>query len=330
MTDGELPDDLRAATQRQWWRFIDETAALRPQLHAYCRRLTGNLWDAEDLVQDTMLRGFGTLGLSHQEVRDPRAYLVRIATNLWTDRIRRRAREAELLAVVAAGDADDAHTPADRGEMRDAAEVLLGGLSPQERAAVTMKDVLDFSLDEIASVLGTTANAVKSALHRGRGRIAEARDAAPVPRARDAELASMVDRFIDRLDAADLDGLLALVLPTGSVHYHGALVETGREQFQRKGSWFWQAVNVHPELPPDKRPPKFLNARAEYEGEPIMLSYVMHDGSKLVTGVTRLTLDGGLISRVDSYGFTPETVHEVAESLGLQAARLPYRFPFAD
>src|SRR4029434_7263606 len=74
---GTLQDELRAACHRS----VELTAPLRPALHAYCRRLTGNLWDAEDLVQDALLRAFGTLGHISHEIASPRAYLLRTATN---------------------------------------------------------------------------------------------------------------------------------------------------------------------------------------------------------------------------------------------------------
>src|SRR6187399_1917615 len=84
----QLRDDLRAA----WHRYVDWVAPVRPALHGYCRRLTGNLWDAEDLVQDTLLRVFGQWGVTNPEIREPRPYLLRVATNIWIDRARRRTR----------------------------------------------------------------------------------------------------------------------------------------------------------------------------------------------------------------------------------------------
>src|SRR5689334_11234441 len=62
MADLPVPDALRDDLRAAWHRYIDLLAPLRPALHGYCRRLTGNVWDAEDLVQDTLLRAFGTFG----------------------------------------------------------------------------------------------------------------------------------------------------------------------------------------------------------------------------------------------------------------------------
>ena len=86
MADLELPDGLRDDLRSAWHRYIDLLAPLRPTLHGYCMRLTGNVWDAEDLVQDTLLRAFGTLGSVFKRIENPRAYLLRTATNLWMRR----------------------------------------------------------------------------------------------------------------------------------------------------------------------------------------------------------------------------------------------------
>jgi RNA polymerase sigma-70 factor (ECF subfamily) len=158
---------VQRAVRGPWRRFIDDLWEHRPALHAYCCRLTGNVWDGEDLVQDTLVRVFGLLGKTDARLESPRAYLIRAATNLWIDRVRQFAREQAALALEA-----DAVIPAEEpADGRPAARALFQMLHPQERAAVVMKDVFDLSLEETAALLRTTVGAVKSALHRGRGRL---------------------------------------------------------------------------------------------------------------------------------------------------------------
>ena len=118
MADAELPDALRDELRAAWHRYLDLVAPLRPALHRYCRRLTGNLWDAEDLVQETLLRAFGTLGSLHQRVENPRAYLFRAATNVWIDTLRRRGTEADALAAQAGGARSRARRPRRRARRR--------------------------------------------------------------------------------------------------------------------------------------------------------------------------------------------------------------------
>jgi RNA polymerase sigma-70 factor (ECF subfamily) len=195
----QLRDDLRTA----WHRYLDLVTPLRPGLHAYCRRLTGSVWDAEDLVQDTLVRAFATLGKTHHEIRDPRAYVLRIASNLWIDAVRRRGSEAAALKAV-----DPPHPPAARpGAVHDAGATLMQRLAPRERAAVVLKDVFDLTLDEIASVLGTTVGAVKSALHRGRTHLREPEGDGASPRP--APSAALIDRFVATYRAGDVQGLAA-------------------------------------------------------------------------------------------------------------------------
>src|SRR5205823_3376595 len=100
MADLELPDGLRDDLRAAWHCYVDLLAPLRPTLHGYCSRLTGNLWDAEDLVQDTLLRAFGTLGSIFTRIENPRAYLLRTATNLWIDTVRRRGNEVTAYAAA--------------------------------------------------------------------------------------------------------------------------------------------------------------------------------------------------------------------------------------
>ena len=95
MDDLKLPDEMRDTLRASWHHYLDQVQPLRPQLHAYCRRLTHDLWDAEDLAQESLLKAFGTLGRVHDPIRNPRAYLLRMATNLWIDTLRKRERERD-------------------------------------------------------------------------------------------------------------------------------------------------------------------------------------------------------------------------------------------
>jgi RNA polymerase sigma-70 factor (ECF subfamily) len=323
MADFALPDELRARTQRGWARYVDLLAPFRPDLHRYCRRLTGNLWDAEDLVQETVLRGFATLGQVHQPIANPRGYLVRIATRLWIDALRRReveARQAPELPAPAAAPAPDR-----AAEARDAAGAALQRLAPQERAALVLKEVFEMSLEEIAESLSTSLGAVKAALHRARARSGAAVDA---PSARRPPSAALVDRFVERLEAADLPGLLALMLDGASVEEYGGVLEVGRAQFEKPGTWLWQSVHVHPDLPPELRPPKWVNERALFRGEPVMLSFDPVAEGRPLMGVARFEEEDGRIARLRSYIFCPETLEEVAAELGLRTGPALYRFPF--
>ena len=102
MTDARKRFANQGAVRGPWRAYLDSLAQYRPDLHRYCRRLTGNVWDGEDLMQDTLVRVFSMLGKIDANLENPRAYLIRTATNLWIDRVRRSAREQ---AVPLAGNA---------------------------------------------------------------------------------------------------------------------------------------------------------------------------------------------------------------------------------
>src|SRR5262245_17356805 len=104
------PDRVRISPSPRAPRGDVSSTARRP---SFCRRLTGNVWDAEDLVQDTLLRAFGTLGSVHVRIENPRAYLLRTATDLRIDTVRRRESEATALAEPGDGGTDPA-APGDR------------------------------------------------------------------------------------------------------------------------------------------------------------------------------------------------------------------------
>jgi len=81
--------ELSTTVTQSWKRFLENYEPLRPALYRFCRYLSRSPWDAEDLVQDTLARAFATLGGLHEPPRDRRAWLFRVASNLWIDQIRR-------------------------------------------------------------------------------------------------------------------------------------------------------------------------------------------------------------------------------------------------
>jgi DNA-directed RNA polymerase specialized sigma24 family protein len=99
MADVELSTALLDETREAWRRYIDLIVPFRPELHQYYRQLTGDVWDAEALVQDALLKGFAMLGM-RGSIANPRGYLARIATNHWIDTQRRRKAETVALGSL--------------------------------------------------------------------------------------------------------------------------------------------------------------------------------------------------------------------------------------
>src|SRR5689334_9319358 len=136
--DTPSPNDaIRHDVETSWHRFLDLFEPLRPELYRYCRHLTRSPWDADDLVQDALFRAFAKLGWMHQSPRDARAWLFRVASNLFIDRLRSLRPDA--------GAGEEHATSREPRAVREAAGTLLSNLSPHERAAVVLKEAFNFS-----------------------------------------------------------------------------------------------------------------------------------------------------------------------------------------
>jgi RNA polymerase sigma-70 factor (ECF subfamily) len=304
-----------------WRRYLDSLTPLRPELHRYCCSLTGNVWDGEDLAQDTLARVFSLLGKVDASLENPRAYLIRTATHLWIDGGRRRARERELLAAERPDAARPAQPPdpSQGASLRDAAGELLQRLAPRERAAVLLKDVFDLSLEETAAMLKTTVGAVKAALHRGRGRLETPDRDTPAGGPRPSR--ALVEGFVKALAAKDLDALRALCSEDLTVELvGGAELET----FEGSRAFFEHAHLVIPQLGFGENPRWETTL---YEGEPVVLGFRTLRGVEGLNEVHRLEEVDGRIARVRCYCFCPDTLRLVAGHLGVAALDRPYRSP---
>ena len=309
MADAKLSAEVYRNASSAWHQYLSDLSPLRPSLFRYCRSLTGNPWDADDLVQETLMRGFSTLGFGQAEITDPRAYLFRIASNAWIDWQRRKAVEASALdqiAKVFPPHASSGHEEV--AAVRDAGAVLIQNLAPQERAAVVLKDLFDMSLEESARILGSSIGAIKAALHRGRARLQDAQSTQPKPRMNPSK--ALLDRFAQLYNERDMAGLVALMLDEAGIEMMGVEMEVGRKWFERKETgWFAHNFRL---MPPGTRWQPI-----DYNGVPIVLVLAKHEGKEVLLSLMRLEAIDDRISRIRSYAFSPETLDEVANTLGL-------------
>ncbi len=297
-------------------QFLDQVEPWRRDLYRYCRGLTGSVWDAEDLVQESLLRAFAKLSELHWDVENPRAWLFLVATNVWRDRVRR----SEPDSLPESWDEAAPEEPV-RAEVREALLELARALPPQERAALLMKDVFDLSLEETARALETSVGAVKAALHRGRRRLdsrapgerAEARASNRVPgvwRVSDAVL----DRFVELFNARDLGGLAALFRADATAHVVGMVEEHGPEQIVKGslGHTIGEAGEVRAE-------------RRLYRGEPVVVLWYQKE-SRRVEDVLRFVEREGQLAWFGYYYFCPEVLEDVAGELEVPFGTNGYRY----
>ena len=208
--------------------------ALRPRLHRYCARLVGSALDGEDVVQDALAKA--ALHYDPMLVRQPQAWMFRIAHNAGLDFLRRRSFERSLFSEAEdqdMGAALHATDPQAAAEAAAAALATFMHLPVAQRSAVILADVLEHSLQEIADTLQTTVTAVKAALHRGRTRLrALGREGELPPRqpALSPHLLLLAQRYADRFNARDFDGLRALLADEVRLQVAGRVDVKGRSQ----------------------------------------------------------------------------------------------------
>ncbi|WP_245899420.1 RNA polymerase sigma-70 factor [Nonomuraea indica] len=183
----------------------------RPTLLGLAYRLLGSMWDAEDVVQEAWLRWQTT---DHDEIRDPRAFLVTVVSRLAIDQLRsaRVKREAYtgswLPEPVLTADAG----PLDTAELRDTVSYatlhLMERLSPPERAVFVLREAFEFPYDEIARVVGVSVANARQLHRRAALRLADGRDRFQPT---GEEHARLLERFIEAAGGGDL-GALAEIL----------------------------------------------------------------------------------------------------------------------
>jgi RNA polymerase sigma-70 factor, ECF subfamily len=211
--------------------------AFRPALTGHCYRMLGSVFDADDAVQETMIRAWRSF-----DTFDGRAslktWLYRIATNVCLDALKDRGRRAMpvgegtassggvsvealsqrsreywiepfLDAELVSHDLDPAEQASLRQSIRLAFIVALQNLAPRQRAALLMTEVLGCSATEVAETLDTSVPSVNSALQRARATLAKRKEAESVGLTSTQQ--SLLDRYVAAFESYDLDALTALM-----------------------------------------------------------------------------------------------------------------------
>ena len=209
----------------------------RPELTAYCYRMLGSVFDADDAVQETMVRGWR--GMDAFEGRSAmRAWLYRIATNVCLDMLRGRQRRAQPMdlgpawttdafngatlpghawlqpfpiAAGYAGDGDPASVVESRETIRLAFVSALQHLPPRQRAVLILREVLNWQAAEVAELLGTSVASVNSALQRARATMsARGREEPPLDPAT-ADHRALLARYVHAFERFDISALVTLL-----------------------------------------------------------------------------------------------------------------------
>jgi RNA polymerase sigma-70 factor (TIGR02960 family) len=309
--------------------FAALTDPYRRELQLHCYRILGQVQDAEDAMQETLLSAWSALE-SFEERSTLRSWLYRIATNRCLNMLRDGGRRpATAIGAVSVppeptrigevlwlepypdalleGIADGAAGPEARYETREAVTLAfvtaLHRLPPRQRAVLVLRDVLGFSAVDVAAMLETTPTSVNSALIRARATIEErgprAHDRAPLPGS--AQERELVARFADAFERGDVEPIVALLtddawmtMPPEPEEYQGheAIGQLYAHAFARRDN-----------------PHRLIPTRAN--SQPAFGQYVKDPHSEVgrALALLVLTLDGDRISHITRFDATSALPH---------------------
>jgi RNA polymerase sigma-70 factor (TIGR02957 family) len=228
---------------------------LRPTAFAIAYRMLGSVAEAEDVVQEALLRLHGALQRDAR-IESPRAYLATVATRLAIDhlrsaRVRRETYVGEWLPEPLV--ADSSADPARQAELADSLSlaflVLLESLSPEQRAALLLHDVFEYDYAQIAEIVGKSEDNARQLAARARRHVEEQK---PRFEASQEEREELAHRFFAAAQEGDVGALEALLADDVVLHGDGggkvpALARAlfgSRRVARTLGAWFRQGARV--------------------------------------------------------------------------------------
>ena len=278
-TQDQLIDAARGGDEHAFGRLVEP---YRGELHAHCYRMLGSMHDAEDALQEALLRAWR--GLARFEGRSAlRSWLYTIATNTCLNQIAKRPKR---VLPIDYGPASDPHAtpgepvvesvwiepypdemlgledglaaPEARYEMRESVELAfiaaLQHLPPNQRAVLILREVLGFSAKEVADALDTTVASVNSALQRARAavdeRVPEQTQQETLRTLGDDAVRDLVERYVDAWERNDVETFASMLAedatfampPLASWYRTRAGIAQWAAAFPLSGTWRWKTV----------------------------------------------------------------------------------------
>jgi RNA polymerase sigma-70 factor, ECF subfamily len=318
----ELLEAARGGDQAAFGRLVE---AYRGELHAHCYRMLGSVHDAEDALQDAMLRAWR--GLKRFEGRSAfRSWLYTISTNTCLNLIAKRPKRVLPIDYGPPADPhdgvgapltesvwvepypdegfglEDAYAaPEARYEERESIELAfiaaLQHLPPNQRAVLILREVLDFSAKEVAEALETTTASVNSALQRARAtvdeRLPEQSQQATLRALGDDKIREIVERYIDAMTRGDVNAVV------------GMLAEDAAWTMPPLATWFrgHEEIAIFLAMGPLSGNFRWRRLAAHANGQVAIAAYTWQDGEGAFVpfALDVLTFEGELIKEVTAF-----------------------------
>jgi RNA polymerase sigma-70 factor, ECF subfamily len=316
----ELLESARDGSEDAYQRLVEPH---RSELHAHCYRMLGSVQDAEDALQEALVRAWR--GLPKFEGRSSlRSWLYRIATNTSLDAIERRPKR--ILPIDYGPPADDAvvgeplvesvwiepypdetlgiedgyASPDARYEQRESVELAfiaaLQHLPANQRAVLILREVLGFSAKETADTLATSVASVNSALQRARAtiekRLPEQSQQETLKSLGDERLRELVETYADAWERNDVDTVVSMLaddaaftMPPMSRWFYGAGIRPWLETASMTGEWGWRSIPV----------------TANGQRALAFYSWDAEQGARVPFAINVLTFEGEKIKEVDAF-----------------------------
>ena len=301
------PDiDALGLFEARYVAFLETITHLRPRLHRYCARLTGSVLDGEDVMQEALFEAYRKLD-KFDDSRPLSPWLFRIAHNRCIDHLRRReVREEAEAAAAEPGSVPPVDPPGPA--LGRAVERLVVNLPPKERACVLLKDVFDYSLDEIADLVDSTVGGVKAALNRGRAKLATLGEQTKTERRADPELSQLLHLYVERFNRRDWDGVRELISADARLRvancFAGRLADSPYFTEYERAAFPWRM------------------AVGEVDGETVVIILQNAADGWTPASVIRLTVAGGRVERIVDYVKCPWMLPAAASVVIGSPARL--------
>ena len=271
---------------------------VRPELHRYCARMIGSVVDAEDVVQEALVKA--STSLESTSVANMRGWLFRIAHNKAIDHLRRTSKQPMDYL-----DENTSHVepdqPLDEQELVAIALSVFLHLTPKQRSCVILKDVLNYSLVDISELLDATIGEIKAALHRGRMRLRALSKGitADAPVLLHEQERDLLERYIERFNARDFDAVRAMLADEVRLDLVARTTRRGRGEV---GEYFHQYA----------RQPDWWFALGSVEHRPAILVYDAQSAAVRPVYVVLLRWDDGHVAYIRDYRYARYVMQDAA------------------